>query len=191
VLDGSVSMQRLSASGELERLVGLVSGVMVEWTKRWATTSVVAGVRVSEVSAAATQPNALTYAAFDGTAPSSWASVGAAAKSVARRVGRTGAVVVICDGVPGDLSQLDAVVGEYPGVRYAVVTVGVSASYALSSDEQLAWWEDELAGFSEFASLPNTAVIAIQQRDSGQLELAGSRAAEVALRLTQELGASA
>ena len=191
ILDGSVSMQRLRATGELERLVGLVSGIMVEWTRRWATASVVAGVRVVEVSSVAAPPHALIDAAFNNSAPSSWAGTGAAAASVMRKLGGRGAVIVITDGAPGDLAQLTDVARANPDVQCTVVATGVSAAYGLTSDGQLAWWQEELAGLSSFAALPNTRVVAVQVRANGLLELSGDRAAEVALRLAQGAGVPA
>lgn len=188
VLDGSVSMQRLHGTGELDRLVGLVSGVMVEWTRRWATATAVAGVRTTEVSAASTQPQALTDAAFSSSAPSSWAGIGAAAASVVRKLGSSGALVVVADGVPGDIAQLTEVVKASPGVRFTVVATGVSASHGLKSDGGLAWWQEELAGLDVLTELPNSRVVAVQLRPTDRLDLGGDRAAEVALRLTQTVG---
>lgn len=191
VLDGSVSMRRLQTSGQLDALLGLIIGVMVEWTWRWSSVSLVAGVRATEVPPTATHPQALSDVAFNSEAPSSWSAIAAAAAAAFDRLDASGAVVVISDGTPGDIARLIDVARTHPQARCTVVATGVSAAHALSSDNELTWWQEEFAGMAEFADLPNTQVIAIQLRPNGQLELGGSRAAEVALRLTQSVGVPA
>jgi hypothetical protein len=190
VLDGSASMRPLYESGQLHLLLGLVCGTYVQWTNRWASVSSVAGVRVTDVDAA-TDPEAITAAAFVGTEPSSWSSLADAAQGVVRRVGQGGAVLMVTDGVPGDIVRLAALGRDNPSVRFVVVTTGVSVQGLPSDVSNLAWWQEELAGFDVFRSLANFQAVAVQLPSDQRFELSGSRAAELALRLTAPLSIGA
>lgn len=187
VLDGSASMHDLHHSGQVDALVGLVCGAYVHWTKTWASASVLAGVRVTDFAEATTDPTELFKAGFVDAEPSSWSSVAEGAALVAGRVGAQGAVLIVTDGVPGDIARLAEVAAANPGVRFSIITSGVSR-YSLSSDGQHDWWREELAGLEPIDSLPNISAVAVRQAPDGRLELSGTRAAELALRVTAPLG---
>lgn len=187
VLDGSGSMRDLCDNGQLDALVQVVCGTYVHWTKTWASASVVAGVRVSDVPNAATDPKELTEAAFVGKEPSSWSTLAEGAALVVNRVGPGGAVLIVTDGVPGDIVGLSDLAAAHPDIRFTVITTGVSR-YALSSDAHQNWWEEDLAGLEPIDALANISAVAVRLTPDGLLELSGTRAAELALRLTAPLG---
>jgi hypothetical protein len=187
VLDGSGSMHPLHDNGQLDVLVGVVCGTYVHWTKQWASASVIAGVRVTEVITAAQGPQELTKAAFADKEPNSWSTLGEAARQVVNHMGPHGAVLIVTDGVPGDIERLCELAEANPASRFTIVTTGMSR-YALSSDAQQNWWQEELGGMAPIDALPNISAVAVRVTPEGLLDLSGSHAAELALRLTAPLG---
>lgn len=183
VLDGSASMCAIYCSGQLEELLRLVCGTYVQWTNSWPSVSTIAGVRVVDVDTASTNPQLLAQTAFDGSEPSSWSSITEATTSALRRIGADAAMLIVTDGVPGDIDRLASLCRENPSVRFTIVTTGVSRQ-GLVSDGTPNWWEEDLVGLDDFVRLPNCSVAAVRVRSDERLELSGSRAAELALRMT-------
>jgi hypothetical protein len=183
VLDASASMRSSRGLASLLDLVTLVSGVAVEWTHTWPAATVAAGVQVVNDPTALRDPRALLRTAYDGTEPSSWSTLAAATEQVLASVGHQGCVLIVTDGVPGDVDDLEVVARRYPGARIAVVTTGRSV-FALPSDGGGDWWAEELAGLGGLAALPNVRIAAVKRNGDGSLELGDLRAAELALALT-------
>jgi hypothetical protein len=98
----------------------------------------------------------------------------------------SGAVLVVTDGVPGDLERLAHVATTRPSTCFTIVALGVSA-YGLDSDGPVTGWEEELAGFALVDSVRNLQPVAVRLDEAGKLRLDGSRAAELALRITSSL----
>ena len=190
VLDGSGSMRHLFDNGQLDALLGLVCGTYVHWTKRWASASVVAGVRVEEAVSADTDPARLTRTACVDREPSSGSRIAEATQLVVERVGATGAVLIVTDGVPGDIDRVADLALAHPRVRLTIITTGVSR-HGLSSDGSRAWWQEELAGLEPIDAVSNISAVALRLTHDGRLELSGARAAEVALRITAPLAEKA
>ena len=190
VLDGSASMRELYRAGQLQPLVSLVLGSHVLGARTWPQVCLTAGVRVAEATATPINPEALLGEAFDDTEPASWAPLGRAARRVSQSTGNGGTVLVVTDGVPGDVANLVRLAESSPGVRLMVVTVGVS-SHNLPSDGECAWWEEELSGLSSLDALPNAQVVAVRRARDGRLDLSGARAAELALFLSRSGGDAA
>lgn len=188
VLDGSASMRRLHLAGELEPLLALACGIHVQWSSAWSAAAAVAGVRVVEADSSATDPGVLTRTAFDGAEPSSWSSVAAATAALLKRMGPDPAVLVVTDGVPGDLDRLTTCFADHPRARFAVLTTGVS-SRGLPSDGPIDWWQEELAALAALEA-PNVAVVALTLDAARRINLDGSRPAELALSLTRPLPGS-
>lgn len=186
VLDGSASMCRLVSNGQLGSLLGLACGVHVQWTSAWPAAALLAGARRRELSVSDTDPMTLVGQVFDKGEPSSWAHLAGAAATVADVVAPSGAVLIVTDGVPGDAPALAAVAQERNGVRFTIVTTGVSAR-GLAGDRDVQWWEEELAGLDVLDRLPNVSAVSVRLDEHGRLQLAGSRAAEFALRLTNPM----
>jgi hypothetical protein len=186
VLDASPSMRLLQESGQLTDLIAIVSGINVEWTGRMPAALAVASGRAEEVPVASWHPAQLEAAAYDELAPSSWAATGAAAELVCARLGGTGSVVVVTDGVPGDIERLTGVARSHPSTWFSVVVPAVSREHAVDGAHNLAWWQDELAGLADFAALTNTKVVAVDAAGH-RPEVDQERAARVALRLTESL----
>jgi hypothetical protein len=183
VLDGSASMRRLWSDGHLDDLITLVAGIAVEWTRTWPGAAIAAGVNVANNPSALRDPGALLAAGFGALEPSSWSSLATGVEQALGLVGRDGFVLVVTDGVPGDVERLAALASAVPQARIGVVTVGCSG-YGLPSDGPCEWWSEELAGLEDLAALPNVRVAAVQRRDDGSLNLSERRPAELALALT-------
>lgn len=188
VLDSSASMRQLHRAGQLQPLVSLVLGSHVLGARTWPQACVTAGVRVLESAAKPISPEAFLGEAYDDTEPASWAPMGLASRHVAQAVGHAGTVLVVTDGVPGDVANLVDLAQSSPQVHLALVTLGVS-THNLPSDGGCSWWEEELAGLSPLDALPNVKVSAVRRARDGRLELGGSRAAELALFLSRVRGA--
>lgn len=186
VLDGSASMCRLHSLGQLESLLHVVCGTYVQWAGEWPLVSMVAGVRALTVDAAATDPLLLANAAFGEAEPSSWSSICETTRAALRRIPPAGAMLIVTDGVPGDIERLIALSAENPAVRFTIVTTGVSR-FGLTSDGEPDWWAEELLGLDRFASAANCAAVAVRLRVDNQLELGEARAAELALAITSPL----
>lgn len=191
VVDGSASMLELHQSGELERLVETASGVMIQWTGRWASASVAAGVTRTSRPAARHNPVELLTAAFEGTEPASGVALAAAIRDASTPLPPGGAVLVVTDGVPGDVEQITALVAEKPGLRVFVVVVGKSR-FGVHSDRQgFDWWRDELFGYTQLAKAPNAVVVSLAPGADGAVPLGSDRAAELASALTAKIGVAA
>jgi hypothetical protein len=188
VLDGSASMLPLYRSGQLDVLLGLVCGTYVHWTSRWASSCTVAGVRQVEVPAAATDPQRLSAAALSDTEPSSWSMLTECVSAVAARLGSSAAVVVVTDGVPGDVDRLVELARRSPDLQLTMVTTGVSLHGLPSDQPGTEWWHEELAGLAGLAEQPNVRVAVVRIGDDGRLRLEDARAAEFALRVTAPTG---
>lgn len=183
VLDGSASMRGVHRAGGLRELVRLVAGIAVEWTRTWPGAAVVASVETANQPAGLRDPDALLRGAYEYREPSSWSSVAQGVQRAIGLVGQEGFVVVVTDGVPGDVERLAAVASAHPAVRIGVVAVGQSA-FGLASDGACNWWAEELAGFGELGALTNVRLVAVRRGADGPLDLSGRRPAEIALALT-------
>jgi hypothetical protein len=183
VLDGSASMRRLWSEGHLEDLITLVAGIGVEWTRTWPGAAVAAGVKVTNNPSALRDPVALLAAGFGTLEPSSWSNLATGVEQAFGLLGRDGLVLVLTDGVPGDVDRLAALASALPQARIGLVTLGRSG-YGLPSDGPCDWWSEELAGLEDLAALANVRVAAVQRRDDGSLNLSERRPAELALALT-------
>ena len=113
----------------------------------------------------------------------SWSTLAAATERAIASVGQRGCVLILTDGVPGDVGRLTALASAYPDVRLCVVTTGRSA-WGLPSDGACEWWAEELGGIDALAAAGNVRVAALRLRPDQGFELEGARPAELAMLLT-------
>lgn len=186
VLDGSISMRRLDAGGTLDRLIELVSAVMLQWVKSYPAHCAVAGVTTTDVPSAAWQPSELARHAFVGQEPSSWSSLAGTCARVLRSLPAHGALVLVTDGVPGDVDEIARLAAQESGTRFFVVTAGTS-SCGVEADQPVGWWQEELAGAAPLLGLPNVTIVALPVRTAGNgawsVDLTGARPAQLAARM--------
>ena len=184
VLDTSASMAARAASGELSEVLALVLGICLEWTGRLPAALVTSGVARRTVSPVG-DPSKLITELFSDREPSSWATLADPVSELAQRVGLTGAVLIVSDGVPGDVGQLTEIARRQPGVRFMLVGRGRSTHGLPSDTAGRQWWEEELTGIDEWAALPNVVVASLAASDAEGTALDERHRAELALRLTQ------
>lgn len=188
VLDGSASMQALGESSVVEDLTLVVSGVLVEWAGHGAVFTSYAGVdAVSAIPDGGADPRRFVRSALVDREPSSLSVLTPAVRRAIEAVGSHGAVVVLTDGVPGDVDTLTVELDRHPEVRCAVVSLGVS-HHGLPSDGVPSWWHEELAALDSLAALDNVGVVALTLDHDRQLLLDAPRDAEFARALTTALG---
>lgn len=183
-LDGSASMARGQLREAAETVLALACGVLVEWTGWWAASTVLTGVELLDVPEGRTDPGALIRSAFDGREPSSWWHVATAARQLAARVGEGGSVLMVGDGVPGDLATLADVARSLPEVRFVLLSFGDSRHCLPSDVGQVSWQTDAMSGSQLGDGVPNLDIITVRLRADGSPLLEGSRAAELAVGLT-------
>lgn len=191
VVDGSASMAALHAAGQLDDLLVLVAGVMVEWTGRAAQGAAVTAPRqFVEVTSAQDDPRHLSATAFGEREPASCCELAPAIAHVAARFGGEGLVVVVTDGVPADVDGVAGLLQDTPRLALSLVTLGRSR-FSLPADLPQQWWEEELWALDPLAGLPNVRVVALAGGGNGSpsVELGEGRPAQLAARLTQPLGA--
>jgi len=190
-LDGSASMGREQLREAAETVLALACGVLVEWTGWWAANTVVAGVDLLDVPEGRTDPAALIRSAFDGREPSSWWHVATAARQLAARVGEGGSVLMVGDGVPGDLAILVGVARSLPGVRFVLLSFGDSRHSLQSDGGHVSWQTDAMSGSELGDGVRNLEIVTVRLRADGSPLLEESRAAELAVRLTDMSRATA
>lgn len=189
-LDGSASLVAAQPREALTALLELACGTLVEWTGNWASAALLAGVSTLEVPDAPRNPEALVAALYDGGEPSSWCYLASAARTLAGKVGPGGSVLLIADGVPGDLAEVAQVAAAHPQVGFRLLAFGRSL-HGLASDTILVeWWAESLSGVELADSVENFSVVAVRRDADGSPVLEGARAAELALRLTSETARS-
>lgn len=141
---------------------------------------------MEDVPSAHSDPTRLTKAACAEREPSSGSTIAKATELVVDRVGTTGAVLIVTDGAPGDIDRVSDLAATHPRVRFTIITTGVSR-YGLASDASRAWWQEELAGLEPIDAGSNISAVALRLTHEGRLDLSGTRAAELALRITAPL----
>lgn len=188
VVDGSASMR--SYDGETgASLVELLSGIMTEWTGRSAAAAVYAGAMGPvEVAEAVRRPAALMDA-FDGVEPGSCSTVAAGVRHVAQRMADKGAIVVLTDGVPGDVQELVAALEQSPELSCVVLTTGRSVwNLGGQRGVPMQSWQEELGGLGDFADGLGRGVVALNVVDDGAPAVGGEQAAELAAAVFGHLG---
>lgn len=181
VLDSSASMRSAFRPSELEHLVILVAGIFGEWTGRPPAAAYATGLtqphRVPHPD-----PRALAAVSFNDAQPASWSIVTPAIRASAGTIGGPGAVVVVTDGVPGDVADLLALAQDEPALDLFIVTTGISR-FGLSTDTRgREAWEEELSGLEPVAALPNVRIAALARG----LDLDEERSAAFASALFRE-----
>lgn len=158
VLDGSVSMHRVFASGDLSQLVELVAGTLGEATGRLPlamyTTGVTAPIRVDD---AIEQPAALVESSVQCSRPPTWSIVAPAIASAVQSGAQV--VALVTDGVPGDVRDLALFAAEHPDTQLVVVAAGHSR-FALP-DRATSTDLEELGALVELEQAPNVMVVAV------------------------------
>lgn len=190
VLDGSASMAALHAAGQLDDLLVLVAGVMVEWTGRAANAVLLTGPRsFVEVPSASQDPRNLSAFAFTDREPASYAELAPAIQRVGTQLGGEGVVVVVTDGVPADVDAIARLMEDNPRLSQSLVTVGRS-KYSPPADLPQQWWEEELAALDPLASLPNVRIVALGRGTNGSasVDVGDGRRAQLAAKLISPLG---
>ena len=183
VLDSSASMRCTFQPPELEHLVNLVAGIFGEWTGRPPAATHLSGLTGPE-RVAEPDPTALTAAASNAAQPASWSIVTPAIKASAGTIGGSGAVVVVTDGIPGDVADLFAFAKSEPTLDVFIVTTGISR-FGLATDKRgRQSWEEELSGLDSVAALPNVRLAALTVGRG--LDLDPGRSAELASALLGE-----
>ena len=187
VIDGSASMRRRHSNAGLTGLVGLVAGVMVEWTKLFPTLTTAGLVRAERLNG--TAPDVLVDQVFGDHEPASISSLGRATADAAKALGHAGALVVVTDGVPADLDVLCRVATEAPDLRIVVVSSGHSA-WGLPRDRAIPWWQEELGGFALAETTTNLTPVAVLWDEQSGPVLSEGRDAELAQAITIAAGAA-
>jgi hypothetical protein len=189
VLDGSASMAALHAAGQLDDLLVLAAGVMVEWTGRVPDAIALTGPgKFVEVPSARQDPRNLSAFAFTDREPALFAELAPTIQWVAGRLGGDGMVLVVTDGAPADLDAIVRLVEGIPRFVLSLVTIGRS-KFSLPSDVPHQWWEEELSALEPLASLPNVRIVALGRGAGGSLsvELGDSRPSQLAAQLISPL----
>ncbi|MEP7193212.1 MAG: hypothetical protein ABI903_10135 [Actinomycetota bacterium] len=190
VLDGSASMAALHATGQLDDLLVLAAGVMVEWTGRAADAAALSGPRTFvEVPAARQDPRNLSATAFTDREPALYAELAPAIQCVAGQLTGDAVVVVVTDGVPADVDAIVRLMEASPGLAQSLVTIGRS-KYSLPADVPQQWWEEELSALDPLACLPNVRIVALRRGAIGSLtgESGDGRPSQLAAQLISPLG---
>jgi hypothetical protein len=188
VLDGSASMQALGETHVVEDLALVISGVLVEWAGHGAVSTSYSGVdTVSAVPDGGADPRRFVRSALVDREPSSLSFLTPALRRAISEVGTSGAVVILTDGVPGDVDALAQELERHPEVTCAVVSLGVS-HHGLPSDAVTSWWREELVALDPLAALDNVGVVALTLDHERRLVLDAPRDAEFARALTAALG---
>jgi len=192
VLDGSASMAALHAAGQLDELLVLVAGVMVEWTGRTADGAALTGPRqFVEVPSAAQDPRNLSASAFTDREPASYCELAPAIDCLATRMGGEGVVVVVTDGVPADVEAIVHLMEANPRLTQSLVTIGQS-KHSVPADVPQQWWEEELSALDPLAALTNVRIVALG-RGTGVapcVDLGDGRPAQLAAKLISPLRVS-
>jgi hypothetical protein len=182
-------MAALHAAGQLDDLLVLAAGVMVEWTGRAADAVALTGPRTFvEVPSARQDPRRLSAFAFTDREPALYAELAPAIKWVADRLDGDGVVVVVTDGVPADVDAIARLMEGRPRLVQALVTTGRS-KYSLPLDMPRDWWEEELSALEPLACLPNVRIVALGRGAGGSpsIELGDGRPAQLAAQLISPL----
>jgi hypothetical protein len=182
VLDGSASMAALYAAGQLDDLLLLAAGVMVEWTGR--TAGAAAFTRPRQfvgVSSAGQDPRTLSSSAFTDREPALYSQLAPAIQSVGADLGGDGVVVVVTDGVPSDVDAIADLMARSPRLVLSLVTIGRS-KYSLPADLPEQWWEEELSAMDPLAGLSNVRIVALGRGTGGSpsVELRDARPSQLA-----------
>jgi hypothetical protein len=181
-------MQALGVTDVAETMALLVSGVMAEWVGYGAAVTSYNGADLlSVVPDGGMDPRRFVRAALVDREPSSLTTLTPAVRQAIQAVGPGGAVVVLTDGVPGDVDVLTTELEDHPNVRCVLLTLGVSR-HGLPSDRNASWWREELAALDGVAALEHAGVIALAMDQRRQLVLDETRDAEFARALTTTLG---
>jgi hypothetical protein len=183
VLDSSASMWSTFRPSELEHLVNLVAGIFGEWTGRAPAAAYVTG-RTEPHRVAQPDPTALAAASSDAAQLASWSIVTPAIRASAGITGGLGAVVVVTDGVPGDVADLSALAQDEPMLDLFLVTTGISRFGLVPDTRGRESWEEELSGLESVAALPNVRIAALAIGRG--LDLDDGRSAELASALLGE-----
>ncbi|WP_028636928.1 hypothetical protein [Nocardioides sp. URHA0032] len=186
-LDGSASITSALPRESLTAVLELACGTLVEWTGNWASEAVLSGVSAVAVADARTDPSALVAALYESVEPASWCYVAATAAELAGRVGPGGVVLLVADGVPGDLPALLDLARQHRQVDFRLLTFGRSRVGLTSDLGDVEWWAEELSGLELAEGVDNFSAVAVQLGPAGEPSLGGSRAAELAARLTSSL----
>jgi len=192
VLDGSASMAALDAAGQLDDLLVLVAGVMVEWTGRTADGAALTGPRqFVEVPSAVRDPRNLSAFAFNDREPASYSELAPAINSIATRMVGEGVVVAVTDGVPADVEAIVCLMEANPRLTLSLVTIGQSR-HSVPADVPQQWWEEELSALDPLAVLANVRIVALGRGTDGVpcVDLRDGRPAQLAAKLISPLGAS-
>lgn len=192
VLDGSASMAALHAAGQLDDLLVLTAGVMVEWTGRAADAVALTGPRkFVEVPSARQDPRNLSAFAFTDREPALYAELAPAIQWVAGRLADDGVVVVVTDGVPADVDAIARLMEVNPRLVQALVTIGRS-THSLPADVPQQWWEEELSALDPLACLPNVRIVALGRGAGGSpsMELGDGCPSQLAAQLISPLALS-
>jgi hypothetical protein len=191
VVDASASMTHIVRSGSLTPLVNLVAGMMVEWTGTPLTSLIACGASGPfEVADAGGDPGAAVTGAYENHVPGSSFTLTAALAMSQRRTVPSGAVVVVTDGVPGDIDRI------LDGSRHAdspaifVVTMGESV-LNVPLQPPPAWWREELAPLTQLHDYPNVFAVALRLDEEELPRIDEIEAAELADLLTTSLGGNA
>ena len=181
VIDGSASMRRRHTNGGLTGLVGLVAGVMVEWTKLFPTLTTAGLVRAERLSGEA--PEMVVDQVFGDHEPASVSSLGRATAEAAEALGGAGALIVVTDGVPADLDVICRLAASSPDLQIVMVSSGHSV-WGLPRDRGIPWWQEELGGFALADSTANLTPVAVLWEAEVGPVLSEGREAELAQAIT-------
>jgi len=192
VLDGSASMAALHAAGQLDELLVLIAGVMVEWTGQAAGGAALSGPRqFVDVPTARQDPRNMSAFAFTDREPALYSELVPAIQFLATRMGGEGVVVVVTDGVPADVDAIAQLMQDNPGLTQSLVTIGRS-KHCVPADVPQQWWEEELSALDPLAALPNVRIVALGRGTGGSpcVDLGDGRPAQLAAKLISPLGVS-
>lgn len=162
VVDSSASMRCTFTREQLAGVVEVVAGILAEWTGRAPLASYATGlVEPLLVAGEGEDPTVVTDATWAAVQPAGWSLVTPAVRASMREVDEPAAVVVVTDGVPGDVADLVALAGEDPDLDVFLVTTGVSRFGLASDGRARRGWEEELGALEPAADLPNVTIAAL------------------------------
>lgn len=123
VVDSSASMRATFTGTSLADLVEVTAGILAEWTAQPPGSLALTGLTEPNVLDPTTAPRDLA-AASRSTPPASWSIATPAIAEVARRLGSTGVIALVTDGVPGDVASLSDWLRSHTGIEVLLVTTG-------------------------------------------------------------------